>query len=165
NPRPSVGRSKGSTMLKLALAATATVAAGTGIYLLASHHSTSTAPVAKAGSQPALRLGAGKLGLAHAPALGPTAAPKQIASRSVAEADLAYVPVDADAVLGFNFAQLQHSALWQQFVAKELADSADLKELTAECGFDPLASLSHVTAGIKMQGDTVNGAVVVHGLD
>jgi RNA polymerase sigma factor (sigma-70 family) len=163
NPRSSAGRPKGSTMLKLALAATATVAAGTGIYLLASH-GTTKAPVAKHGSQPALRLGAGTLGLAHAPALGPTAAPRQIVSRSVAEADLAYVPADAEAVLGFNIAQLQHSALWQQFVAKDIADSPELKEFVSECGFDPLVSLAHVTVGVKgLQGGTVSGTVVVHG--
>lgn len=164
NPRPSVGRSKGSTMFKLALAATATVAAGTTIYLLASHHDVAKPP-AKIGSQPALRLGAGKLGLAHEPALGPTAAPRQIASRSAAEADLAYVPADAEAVIGFNFTQLQHSALWQQFVAKDLLDSAEMKEFVADCGFDPLASLSHVTVGVKGlgAGGAVSGTVVVHG--
>jgi len=163
NPRPSVGRSKGSTMLKLALAATATVAAGTTIYLLASHHETK-AP-AKVGARPALRLGAGKLGLAHAPALGPTAAPRQIASRSVADADLAYVPADAEAVIGVNLTQLQHSALWQQFVAKELRDSAEMKAFVTECGFDPLAALSHVTVGVKGLGHdgSVSGTVVVHG--
>lgn len=152
-------------MLKLALAATATVAAGTTIYLIASHHTAPTPPVAKAESQPVLRLGAGKLGLAHAPALGPTAAPRQIASRSVADADLAYVPADADAVFGFNFTQLQHSALWQQFVAKELASSAELKEFAADCGFDPMLSLSHVTAGLQTRDGAVNGTVVVHGFD
>jgi RNA polymerase sigma factor (sigma-70 family) len=164
NPRPSVGRPKGSTMLKLALAATATVAAGTTIYLLASHHGASNVPGAKIGAQPALRLGAGKLGLAHEPALGPTAAPRQIASRSVAEADLAYVPADAEAVIGFNVTQLEHSALWQQFVAKDLLDSAEMKEFVAECGFDPLVSLSHVTVGVKgLGGGGVSGTVVVHG--
>jgi RNA polymerase sigma factor (sigma-70 family) len=156
---------KGSTMFKLALAATATVAAGTGIYLLASHHDAAKAPT-KVAARPALRLGAGTHGLAHAPALGPTAAPRQIASRGVADADLAYVPADADAVLGFNLTQLQHSALWQQFVAKDLADSAEMKAFVAECGFDPLASLSHVTVGLKgLGGGTINGAVVVHGFD
>lgn len=150
-------------MLKLALAATATVAAGTGIYLLASHHDTAKAP--ETATRPALRLGAGTLGLAHAPALGPTAAPRQIASRSNAGADLAYVPADADAVLGFNFTQLQHSALWQQFVAKDLADSPELKAFVADCGFDPLQSLSHVTVGLKgLGGDAISGAVVIHGL-
>ena len=164
-PRPP-GRPKGSTMLKLALAATATIAAGTGIYLLASHHD--HAPVAsKAASQPALRLAARKGGITHAPALGPTAAPRQIASRSVADADLAYMPADADAVIGLNFAQLQHSALWQQYVAKELADTPEIKSFVSECGFDPTVSLAHVTIGVKGLGkdDAVTGSVVVHGFD
>ncbi len=163
NPRPK--GPKGSTMLKLALAATATVAAGTTVYLLASHHD--AAPIAtKAAPQPALRLGAGKGGLAHAPALGPTAAPRQIASRSVADADLAYVPADADAVIGLNLAQLQKSALWQQFVAKDLADSPDIKSFVADCGFDPMASLTHMTIGLTgLGGDSISGTIVVHGLD
>ena len=56
---------------------------------------------------PALHYGAGKLGLAHALALGPTAAPQQIQSRSVAESDLGLLPADSDAVIGINVAQLQ----------------------------------------------------------
>lgn len=165
-PRPP-GRPKGSTMLKLALAATATLAAGTTIYLLAAHHDAATPIAHHATSQPALRLGARKGGVTHAPALGPTAAPRQIASRSVAEADLALLPADADAVIGLNFAQLQHSALWQQYVAKEIADSPDLKSFVAECGFDPMVSLAHVTIGLTGLGkdDSVSGSVVVHGFD
>ena len=163
-PRPP-GRPKGSTMLKLALAATATLAAGTGIYLLASHDDAAPAKVSR--SQPALRLAARKGGVTHAPALGPTAAPRQIASRSVAEADLALLPADADAVIGLNFAQLQHSALWQQYVAKGIANSPDFKSFATDCGFDPLVSLAHVTIGVKGLGEnqSVTGSVVVHGFD
>ncbi|HSN26793.1 MAG TPA: sigma-70 family RNA polymerase sigma factor, partial [Kofleriaceae bacterium] len=164
NPRPK--GPKGSTMLKLALAATATVAAGTTVYLLTAHHDTAPAAAKAAARQPALRLGAGKLGLAHAPALGPTAAPRQIASRSVADADLAYVPADADAVMGFNLAQLQKSALWQQFVAPHLADSPDMKSFATECGFDPMASVTHMTIGLAgLGGDAISGTIVVHGID
>ena len=165
--RPPGGRPKGSTMLKLALAATATLAAGTTIYLLASHHDGGAAKVAAARPAPALRFGANAHGLAHATAIGPTAAPRQIASRSVAEADLAYVPGDADAVIGLNLAQLQRSALWQQYVGKDLADSPEIKAFAAECGFDPMASLAHVTIGLRgLGGDHApTGTVVVHGLD
>ena len=167
-PRPK--GPKGSTMLKLALAATATVAAGTAIYY-ANHHDdharTSAATAHRAESRPTLRLGEGKHGLAHALALGPTAAPRQIPSRSVAESDLALLPADADAVIGIDFSQIQHSALWQRYIAKQVSEAKDLQAFVEECGFDPMVSLGHVTVGLKGLGenDTASGSVVIHGFD
>jgi RNA polymerase sigma factor (sigma-70 family) len=165
-PRPK--GPKGSTMLKLALAATATVAAGTTIYLLASHHDDPhprAATATKAAARPAVRLGAGKGGLAHALALGPTSAPREIPSRSIAESDLALLPADSEAVIGLNFAQLQHSALWQQYVALRM-ETDELRQFAAECGFDPVASLGAITVGLRgLSGDSPTGTLVLHGFD
>ena len=154
---------KGSTMLKLALAASALVAAGTTVYLLHDH-----APAPTAAKTPApLHFGGNKLGLSHAPTLGPTAAPHAIHSRSVAEADLALLPADSDAVIGLNFAQIRGSALWQRFVAPLVAGNEDLQKFQAQCGFDLLDSLGSVSIGLKNLGsdDDVSGVIVIHGFD
>jgi hypothetical protein len=157
---------KGSTMLKLALAATATVAAGTTVYLLTSHHDAArTSAPARVAAQPAVRLGAGKHGLAHALALGPTAAPREIPSRSLAESDLALLPADSEAVIGLNFAQLQQSALWKQYIAPRMTTD-DLRGFAAECGFDPVTSLGAMTIGLRgLSGDAPTGTLVLHGFD
>jgi len=160
---------KGSTMMKIALAASAAaVAVGTTAYLLHTHHAHDTrVATAQIAARPALRYGAGKLGLAHAPALGPTAAPREIHSRSVAESDLGFLPADSETVFGFNGAQLQHSVLWQRFIAPELAHSDQLKTFTTLCGFDPVASLGAVSVGMKGMGpnEKPSGTIVIHGVD
>ncbi|HSD88668.1 MAG TPA: RNA polymerase sigma factor, partial [Kofleriaceae bacterium] len=168
---------KGSTMFKFAIAATAVVATGTTAYLVHSHRSTepsraSTAAPAPASAvakttTPTLHFGSSRLGLAHPPSLGPTAAPRAIHSRSVAEADLALLPADADAVIGLNFAQVSHSALWKQYIAPQLAGVDGIRQFEALCGFDPLASLGSVSIGLKGLGqdDNTTGVVVVHGFE
>lgn len=152
-------------MLKLALAASALVAAGTTVYLLHDHDSTS-APVIAKGPAP-LHFGANRHNLAHAPTLGPTAAPRAIHSRSVAEADLGLLPADSDAVIGLNFAQIRGSALWQRFVAPMLAGNEELQKFQAQCGFDLLGSLGSVSIGLKNLGadDDVSGVIVIHGFE
>lgn len=159
--------SKGSTMLKIALAASAAVAVGTTAYLIHSHGSHTSAPATVTAARPALSYGAGKLGLAHAPALGPTAAPRAIHSRSIAESDLGLLPADSETVFGFNGAQLRHSALWQQYVAPQLAQSNELHTFTTLCGFDPVASLGAVSVGMKGMGphEKPSGTIVIHGVD
>lgn len=152
-------------MLKLALAASALVAAGTTAYLVHDH---ATAPAHASAAAPApLHLGSGKLHLAHAPALGPTAAPRAILSRTAAQADLGLLPADADAVIGLNFAQVRGSALWQRYVAPMLVGNADIQKFQAQCGFDPLSSITSISIGIKGLGDDapISGVIVVHGLD
>jgi RNA polymerase sigma factor (sigma-70 family) len=153
---------KGSTMMKLALAASAVAVVGTVTYFGV----TAKAPKSQ-GTPPALHFGGGKLGLAHAPALGPTAAPRQIQSRSVAQSDLALLPADSDAVIGFNFAQVRQSTLWQRFVAPQLAQDDGIREFTTLCGFDPLASLGSVSLGLKGLGSngSMSGTIVIHGFD
>ncbi len=169
---------KGSTMLKLAVAASAVVAAGTTAYVIYSHSSSSSAShatpavataVAKPAMSPVLRLGNGQLGLAHAPLLGPTTAPRAIPSRSVAEADLGYLPADADTVIGVNFALVRQSALWQRFVVPQLGNYHQLRDVETLCGFDPLTSLGSLSVGLKGMGDSddagVSGTIVVHGFN
>ena len=162
---------KGSTMLKLTAAASAVVVAGTTAYFIHSRDdSRPTAAVAKAATiSPVLRFGGGQHGLARAPSLGPTTAPRAIQSRSVAEADLGYLPADADTVIGVNFALVRQSALWQRFVAPELATVQELRDVEALCGFDPLHSLGSISIGLKGMGNDddsdVAGTIVVHGYD
>lgn len=80
-----------------------------------------------------------------------------------AVSDLALLPADSDMVIGLNFAQLQKSALWQQYVAPKLAASTDLQEFHDICGFDPLQALQSVVVGGRWDGDEPSGTAVVHG--
>ena len=161
---------KGSTMLKLTLAASALVAVGTTAYLVHAHRA---APSRASASPPALHFGGGKLGLAHAPSLGPTGAPRALRSRSIAEADLGLLPADSDAVIGVDFSQVRQSALWQRFIAPKLAGIDGIRSFEALCGFDPLASFGSISLGLKLgsddtglgSDDTITGAIVVHGFD
>jgi RNA polymerase sigma factor (sigma-70 family) len=167
--RVDASPTKGSTMLKFAIAASAAVAVGTTGYLVHSHSSDSrpsTAAVTPPTVPPKLSYGSGKLGLAHAPTLGPSAAPRAIASRSVAEADLALLPADSDAVIGLNFAQLRQSQLWQTFVAPTIIHLGGIQELATLCGFDPFASFGSISLGVKGLGDEDQSAVVIiHGVE
>jgi hypothetical protein len=82
--------------------------------------------------------------------------------------DLSLLPVDSEAVIGINFAQVQQSALWKQFVAPKLASSdlSGIQKFKALCGFDPLESLKSVAVGLKgLGGASPEGAIVVHGFD
>lgn len=162
--RVDASPTKGSTMLKFAVATSVLVAAGTTAYLV--HAYRNERPRA---STPAntLHYGSRQLGLAHVPSLGPSKAPLALRSRSVAEQDLAYLPADADAVIGVNFAEIRQSALWQRYVAPSLVDVADIREFEALCGFDPLASLGSVSLGVKGLGGegNVSGVIVIHGFE
>jgi RNA polymerase sigma factor (sigma-70 family) len=163
--RVDASPTKGSTMLKFAVVASALVAAGTTALLVHAHRADPTH--ASASTPPTLHYGSNRLGLAHAPSLGPTAAPRAILSRSVAQADLALLPADSDAVIGVNFAQVRQSALWQRHVAPRLASIPSIGEFEALCGFDPLASLGSISLGLKGLGndDNVTGVIVVHGFE
>jgi len=163
--RVDASPTKGSTMLKYALAGSAVVAAGSAAYLVHTHRA-EPAPVA-ARAPAALHYGTGRLGLTHAPTLGPTAAPRLIASRSLAEADLGLLPADAEAVLGINFAQVRESALWKRYAAPLLAHVDGIREFETLCGFDPLASLGSLAVGLKglNSNNGLSGAIVIHGFE
>lgn len=83
--------------------------------------------------------------------------------------DLSLLPVDSEMVLGLNFAQLQQSALWKKFVEPQLMKGdtqAKLAEFKTKCGFDPMASVSSISMGLKGLGaDSPDGVIVVHGPD
>ncbi len=161
---------KGSTMYKLALAASAAAVVGVTAYGI-SRHNTSAAHASASSATPTpevLRYGAGTLGLAHRPTLGPTAAPRgAIRSRSIAVADLNYLPGDAEAVVGINLAQARDTAVWKRFIAPKLSTDTELKGFAAACGFDPISSIGTIVIGAKQgtDGKQPTGVVVVHGLD
>jgi len=84
--------------------------------------------------------------------------------------DLGLIPVDAEAVVGVNWAQLQSSGLWKQFVEPEMLKDNDflkgLAQFKERCGFDPMTSVKRITMGMKgLGGDKPDGIVVLHGLD
>src|SRR5262249_47922339 len=155
---------KGSTMLKLALAASALVAAGTTIYLVRSHDSAPPNPATVAAHPNAAPLHYGT-GAARKPAVGPTAPVHPSVARAASVDDLALLPTDSEVVLGVDFARIQRSALWRQLIAPALANAPGLRDFETNCGFDPIASLASVTIGMKGTGEhkNVSGAIVVHG--
>jgi hypothetical protein len=83
--------------------------------------------------------------------------------------DLSLLPLDSELVLGLNFAQVQQSALWGQFVRPKLMSAEAQRKLTEfkdSCGFDPMTSLKSVSVGLKGVGaDKPDGVIVMHGLD
>jgi len=79
--------------------------------------------------------------------------------------DLALLPVDSEAVIGINFAQLSQSALWKQYVAPKISTAPGMDKFKALCGFDPMDSLKSISIGMKNLGGggDPTGAIVVHG--
>jgi RNA polymerase sigma factor (sigma-70 family) len=150
-------KAKGSTMLKLAAAASALAVVGTAAYLARSHDD--ARPPART-----LHYGAGA---AHPPTLATTTTPGAIAARTAATGDLPYLPADSDAVLGIDIAQLRGSSLWQQFVAPVLSNAEPIRQFQALCGFDPIESLKSVAIGLRGFGNDAlfSGTVVLHGID
>jgi RNA polymerase sigma factor (sigma-70 family) len=155
-------KAKGSTMLKVAIVASALAAAGTTVYLVRSHGSAqaTTAP-AHAATTP-LHYGTGA---ARRPALGPTAPIHPNAARAASVDDLALLPTDSQLMLGVDMSRVQHSPLWQMAIAPALANVRGLRDFETECGIDIFGSLASVTIGMKGMGDrdTLSGAIVVHG--
>ena len=80
--------------------------------------------------------------------------------------DMSLLPVDSEAVIGINFAQLSKSPLWQQFVAPKLGNQAGIEKFKTLCGFDPMESLKSIAIGMKgLGGGEPSGVIVVHGYD
>ena len=88
---------------------------------------------------------------------------------SAAVDDLTLLPLDSELVLGINFAQVQQSSLWKQFVEPKLMSGdvqAKFAEFKAKCDFDPMASFKSMSVGLKGLGtDKPDGVVVMHGID
>jgi hypothetical protein len=95
--------------------------------------------------------------------------PGVASSGGAAVDDLTLLPLDSELVLGINFAQVQQSALWKQFVEPKLMSGeaqAKLAEFKAKCDFDPMASFKTVSVGLKGLGGTKpDGVIVAHGID
>lgn len=90
----------------------------------------------------------------------------QAASRPSAAADaLAFLPVDADIVLGVDVASLRTSAVWAEYQGK-LTNlvGPQLASIQKSCGFDPIQAVQSVTLGVFSK-DTANTVVIVRGLD
>ena len=87
------------------------------------------------------------------------AAPKKPVS------DLALLPIDSEAVIGVDFAQLQQSELWKQYVVPRIGTIPGLDKFHEVCGFDPLGPLKTITMGLSNLGDKATGRVVLHGYD
>jgi RNA polymerase sigma factor (sigma-70 family) len=152
-------KAKGSTMLKLTLATSALAVVGTAAYLLHSHDK---APAVSTAVKPLLHYGTAA---PRPPTLGPTAPRHLTPARKTAVNDLGWLPADSEVVFGIDMARIQSSALWQQFVAPALEHAAGLGTFAATCGFDPFASLSTVSIGIKGVATQIAGTVVLHGFD
>ncbi len=156
-------KAKGSTMLKLALAASALAAAGVTAYVL-HDHGAPPAPLPVSAAAPRLHFGPGP---ARAPSNGPTAKRHETAARHAAVDDLGWLPANADVVAGIDMTRIQTSALWQTFVAPLLEHASGIDAVVAACGFDPLASLTLVTVGVTGMGSDSQpaGTFVFHGFD
>src|SRR5512139_1453396 len=81
--------------------------------------------------------------------------------------DLSLLPVDSEAVMGINFAQLQSSALWKKFVEPQMMKGdfpSKLAQFKGKCGFDPMTAVKSLAIGMKgVGGDNPDGVVVIHG--
>jgi RNA polymerase sigma factor (sigma-70 family) len=156
--------SKGSTMLKLAIAASTLAVVGTTAFLLRGHDDAPAAPPVQTQAKALLHYGAQP---PRVPTLGPTATPHVTAARQAAATDLGLLPADADVVFGIDMARIKGSALWQMFVAPQLGNATGLHEFAAKCGFDPLASLSSVSIGVRgvATHGRAAGTIVIHGFD
>jgi hypothetical protein len=81
--------------------------------------------------------------------------------------DLGLLPVDSEAVMGINFAQLQSSALWKKFVEPQMMKGdfpSKLAQFKSKCGFDPMTAIKGISIGMKgVGGENPDGVVVVHG--
>ncbi len=157
--RVDASTGKGSTMLKLSLAASAIVGVGAVAYL---SRPKPHAVVATKPPPPLLHYGRAD---AHPQLPAPRTLLAPVA-RAAISADLALLPEDSEIVLGLDVAQLRTSDVWQRFVAPKLADDAGLREVNRTCGIDPVGDIVSVVVGVKgIKADGISGTLVVHGLD
>lgn len=160
--RVDASPTKGSTMLKMSLAASALIAAGAGGYLATRPSPTETPAPAPRAAAPALHYG--RTGVhPQLPTPRTLLAP---AERAQITGDLALLPEDSEIVFGIDAAQLRTSTVWQRLIAPRLAKQTGLAELQAACGLDPITSIESIAFGIKgINSDAMAGAVVIRGID
>ncbi|HWO22395.1 MAG TPA: hypothetical protein VNO30_26735 [Kofleriaceae bacterium] len=87
------------------------------------------------------------------------------AAAATASSDaLAFLPVDAELVLGVDVRQVVGSPLWKQFESQIMGRIGPrLGEIRAACGYEPLDALRSVTIGVKL-AEPFDGVIVVRGL-
>ena len=80
---------------------------------------------------------------------------------------LAYLPVDADFVVGVDLGSIRASSLWSHFEAVYTRVAKDeLAMVRSSCGFDPMKTVTRVTVGLNWPGKgDLTGVVVVRGVD
>ncbi|HEU0034704.1 MAG TPA: hypothetical protein VFQ53_28965 [Kofleriaceae bacterium] len=82
--------------------------------------------------------------------------------------DLALIPMDSEVVGGLDFAQVQTSKLWKQFVEPQLAKNEvrkQIDEFKTNCGVDPMKSVTKMSFGMKGIGNpNPDGVIVAHGV-
>ncbi len=77
---------------------------------------------------------------------------------------LGFLPLDAEVVMGLDLRQVLASPLWKQAwprISQRLGPF--LQDFEAACGYDPLATVRSVTAGIK-GADPADGVFVLRGV-
>lgn len=81
--------------------------------------------------------------------------------------ELAFIPADAEIVMGIDPQQVLASPVWRQYEPQIMAAIGDrLQALRTACGYDPLAALRGVTAGRRSTPGTPDDFVIVlRGLD
>jgi hypothetical protein len=82
-----------------------------------------------------------------------------------ASGDLSLLPVDSDLVLGINVTQIRQSPLWKQLAEPMMSGKGRLAQFKTACGYDPAASISGISIGVKVEGDTPSAVMVAHGAD
>lgn len=98
-------------------------------------------------------------------ALEHRAEPARGAAAAAAD-ELAFLPMDADVVIGLDAQQIFGSALWKHLEPQLMQRLGQgLQELRAACGYDPFAALRSVTVGAKAGGGSFDGVLVVRGLE
>jgi hypothetical protein len=104
--------------------------------------------------------------VAEKPPAAKPADPPGVAPTGMVADDLGLLPVDSEAVIGINFAQLQSSPLWKKFVEPQMMKGDFPQKLAqfAKCGFDPMGAIKSLALGMKgVGGDNPDGVIVVHG--
>lgn len=76
-----------------------------------------------------------------------------------AKGQFAYLPKDANWVIGMYPQQIAASALYKQYVEPDLAKSPEYQKLKEACGVDPATAVSGVVFGGNVDNDGAVGAV------
>jgi hypothetical protein len=80
---------------------------------------------------------------------------------------LAFLPADSELVVSIDAAQLRASMLWERIeTTLRLAADDMLAAFLVHCGYDPVASVTRVTAGLRsVRARPVEGVMVLRGVD